>query len=177
MEIGCARKAFRSLKFWTSISFYIYSPTDKREDITKEYRALTQTYQTALQENTNHIPQSHIHHPTHPTPAPDTKPQVSSPLHSTPKQTTHHLPIHPPPPQQPLMIPLLQDPPTPQHKDHIRLLNRRQAMRNRNDRPPPLARRPLNRLLHQRLRLRVQRRRRLIEQEEFRFAQERAGKR
>ena len=58
------------------------------------------------------------------------------------------------------MCPLLHDPPIRKHKNHIRILDRRQPMRNTNRRP----RRPrlIQRRLHNPLRLRIQCRRRFV---------------
>lgn len=71
------------------------------------------------------------------------------------------------------MRPLLQHPPTAHNENNIRLLHRRKPMRNRDHGPPALASRPLNRRLDQLLALAVERRRRLVQQEESRLPQQR----
>lgn len=75
--------------------------------------------------------------------------------------TPTHLPIHPPHPQQLPMRPPLHHPPLPHHKNHIRILHRRQPMRNYNPRyPPPLLLKHLHDLL---LGLGVEVRRRFVQ--------------
>lgn len=63
------------------------------------------------------------------------------------------------------MVPNLQHPPLPEDIDHISMLDRRQPVRNRNRRPPlgDLLQRSRDLLLA----LRVERRRRLVQQEDL----------
>lgn len=88
------------------------------------------------------------------------------------RNQTHHLPINPLPPQQTPMITLLHYPPLTHHKNHIRILHRRQAMRNHHHRPASPG--ALQRLLHRSLRLRVQITCRFIQQQNPRVTDERA---
>lgn len=70
------------------------------------------------------------------------------------------------------MIPLLQHAPTTHDKNNIRLLNRRQPMRNSDHSSRALPRRPLNRRLHQLLALAVERRRGFVQQQQFGVSQQ-----
>jgi hypothetical protein len=81
-------------------------------------------------------------------------------------QQTYHLVVHPLVRQQLRMIPRLQHPPRPQHKNDIRILDRRQPMRHGDNRQPTRCR-TLNGLLHQLLRLGVEIRRRLVEEQQL----------
>ena len=74
--------------------------------------------------------------------------------------------------QQLPVSPLLNNLPIPQHKNPLTLLNRAQPVRNHNRRPADL--RPVQRLLHNLLRFSVQRRRRLIEQQNLRLPDQRS---